>query len=42
MAKVRISDIEIKNPKDFFLTNIELNIYLDVREALEEGEVTRS
>jgi len=37
MAKVKITNIEIKNPKDFFLTDIELNIYLDVLEVLEEG-----
>jgi len=42
MAKVKISNIEIKNPKDFFLTNIELNIYLEVREVLEEGNMIRS
>ena len=42
MAKVKISNIEIKNPKDLFLSNIELNIYLNVFEILEEGKVIRS
>lgn len=37
MAKVKITNIEIKNPKDFFPTDLQLNIYLDVLEVLEEG-----
>lgn len=41
MAKVKITNIEIKNPKDPFLSNIELNIFLDVREVLEEGTLSR-
>lgn len=42
MSKVIIQDIEVKNPKDSFLANIDVKISLDVSEPLSEGFLTRA
>ena len=42
MAKVKIGNIHIKNPKDSFSATIKLDIVLDVLNEFEEGKVSRT
>lgn len=41
MSKIQVHKIEVKNPKDNFLSNIEVEVLLEAFETLKEGYLTR-
>ena len=42
MSKVKVHKIEVKNPKDCFLNNIEIEVILEALEPLKEGFFKRT
>lgn len=41
MSKVRIENIVIENPKDMFLSNINVEIIFEILETITEGSIKR-